>query len=410
MKAVLCLHGYEGGPLPVTVSSNSPSSQDLTLTAISGFTIRAERPETITPNAGGFMTNTDIGANFQMEIPANALGTGSNAATVTSKINTAMPNPPSGAILKKNAVSINAVGSDGSPISSLNDEITVTIPYTEADLPAGTTEASLVIGVWNDANQTYDTLSTTVDTTLNTLTATVSHLSDFAPLVASGGSAPSTPTNLTVSNHGNGTSVILTWSTDSGVASYNIYRSTDNSSFPLLANTGTVTGTYTATGLSNGTTYYFKISSQNSTGDESAATGASSLAPFVFSAGGGGGGGGGVTTVVATTIPAVPAVPATPAVPGITSAVPATPATPATSAAPAAYNFGASTLKSGSRGEAVKELQRFLNNKLNLGLTVDGALGPKTIIVIKQWQQDNGLVPDGLIGPKTKALMNTTTQ
>jgi len=85
-------------------------------------------------------------------------------------------------------------------------------------------------------------------------------------------------------------------------------------------------------------------------------------------------------------------------------------ATPATSAAPAAYNFGASTLKSGSRGEAVKELQRFLNNKLNLGLTVDGALGPKTIIVIKQWQQDNGLVPDGLIGPKTKALMNTTTQ
>ena len=134
-----------------------------------------------------------------MEIPANALGTGSNAATVTTKINTAMPNPPSGAILAKNAVSIDAVDSSGSPISSLNDEITITIPYTEADLPSGTTEASLVIGVWNDANQTYDTLSTTVDTELNTLTATVSHLSDFAPLVASGGSAPDTPTGLALS-------------------------------------------------------------------------------------------------------------------------------------------------------------------------------------------------------------------
>ncbi|MBI2627807.1 peptidoglycan-binding protein, partial [Candidatus Nomurabacteria bacterium] len=55
---------------------------------------------------------------------------------------------------------------------------------------------------------------------------------------------------------------------------------------------------------------------------------------------------------------------------------------------------------------AVKELQRFLNAKLNLGLSIDGALGPKTITVIKQWQKDNGLVADGLIGPATKALMN----
>ena len=84
-----------------------------------------------------------------------------------------MPKPASGAILSQNAISIDAVGSDGSPISSLNDEITITIPYTEADLPAGTSEASLVIGVWNDAIQTYETLSTTVNTTLNTLTATV---------------------------------------------------------------------------------------------------------------------------------------------------------------------------------------------------------------------------------------------
>ena len=49
------------------------------------------------------------------------------------------------------------------------------------------------------------------------------------------------------------------------------------------------------------------------------------------------------------------------------------------------------------------ELQRFLNDKLNLGLVLDGRLGPKTIAVIKQWQTDNGLVADGLIGPATKA-------
>lgn len=71
------------------------------------------------------------------------------------------------------------------------------------------------------------------------------------------------------------------------------------------------------------------------------------------------------------------------------------------------YDFGNVTLKNGSRGEAVMELQRFLNANLNLGLTVDGKLGPKTIAVIKKWQIDNGLTPDGLIGPKTKLKMNS---
>jgi hypothetical protein len=74
------------------------------------------------------------------------------------------------------------------------------------------------------------------------------------------------------------------------------------------------------------------------------------------------------------------------------------------------YSLGTTTLKSGSKGDAVKELQRFLNDKLNLGLKLDGKLGPKTIAVIKKWQKANGLVPDGLIGAKTKAKINGLTQ
>lgn len=72
-----------------------------------------------------------------------------------------------------------------------------------------------------------------------------------------------------------------------------------------------------------------------------------------------------------------------------------------------AYNFGNITLRNGSRGEAVMELQRFLNSNLNLGLVIDGKLGPKTVNVIKQWQKDNGLVADGLVGLKTKLIMNS---
>ena len=70
------------------------------------------------------------------------------------------------------------------------------------------------------------------------------------------------------------------------------------------------------------------------------------------------------------------------------------------------YNFGTTTLTLWSRGEAVKELQRFLNKALSLNLTIDGVLGPKTINTIKQWQKANGLLDDGLVGAKTKALMN----
>ncbi len=77
---------------------------------------------------------------------------------------------------------------------------------------------------------------------------------------------------------------------------------------------------------------------------------------------------------------------------------------------PIVYNFGNTTLKNGSKGEAVKELQRFLNANLKLNLVIDGKLGPKTILVIKQWQKNNGLVADGLIGAKTKEKMNSMVQ
>lgn len=75
-----------------------------------------------------------------------------------------------------------------------------------------------------------------------------------------------------------------------------------------------------------------------------------------------------------------------------------------------AYNLGDKTLKNGSTGEAVKELQRFLNAKLKLGLKIDGKLGPKTVAIVKKWQKENGLKADGLIGAKTKAFINSMSQ
>ena len=174
--------GYEGGPTTVTVSNNNPSNQTITLSAISGFTIRPEKQESVTPTAGGMLTNSDIGSAFKLNIPANALGSGSNSATVKTQTNSAVPNTVNGTVLSKNAVTITAVDSSGQPVKNLNDDATIVIPYSESDIPSGNSETDLQIGVWNDATQSYDMLSTTVDTTNNTLTAVVSHFSDFAPI------------------------------------------------------------------------------------------------------------------------------------------------------------------------------------------------------------------------------------
>jgi len=69
------------------------------------------------------------------------------------------------------------------------------------------------------------------------------------------------------------------------------------------------------------------------------------------------------------------------------------------------YNLGTTTLRNGSKGAAVVQLQKILNKILKLGLVEDGKLGPKTIAVIKKWQKAHGLVVDGLVGKLTKAAM-----
>src|SRR3989344_1576919 len=74
----------------------------------------------------------------------------------------------------------------------------------------------------------------------------------------------------------------------------------------------------------------------------------------------------------------------------------------------ASYNLGTTTLRSGSRGAHVVELQRFLNDELNLGLVLDGKLGPITAGVIREWQRVNNLKADGLVGPQTRAFIAHT--
>lgn len=58
------------------------------------------------------------------------------------------------------------------------------------------------------------------------------------------------------------------------------------------------------------------------------------------------------------------------------------------------------TLKQGSKGEEVKNLQRALN------LYVDGKFGPLTDEAVRAFQREHNLDVDGIVGPKTWAAIN----
>ncbi|HZH75577.1 MAG TPA: lamin tail domain-containing protein, partial [Archangium sp.] len=103
------------------------------------------------------------------------------------------------------------------------------------------------------------------------------HLNAIAWLAGSGGgttdtTAPTAPSNLSASA-ASSSQVNLSWtgSTDNvGVASYNIYRSANNSTFSAVAS---VSGTsHSDTGLASSTTYYYRVTADDAAGNESAAS------------------------------------------------------------------------------------------------------------------------------------------
>jgi cellulose 1,4-beta-cellobiosidase len=76
---------------------------------------------------------------------------------------------------------------------------------------------------------------------------------------------PAAPTGLTAAA-GNA-QVVLTWTASTGASSYNVKRATTNGGAFTTIATGVTGTTYTDTGLTNGTTYYYVVSAVNSAGE-----------------------------------------------------------------------------------------------------------------------------------------------
>lgn len=320
--------GYSGNPINI---STSVSGKDITLS--SQISLNPPKSKPITPSSGGTLEDTTAGV--KLTIPANALGSSTSAGNIQAKETNNVRQTDSARPIGGKAKEIKATDSSGNPITTLNDSVTVEMSYTKSELAAVASESDssintkseadkLKMAYWDETTSNWVTLASSItykdsngdivtspaSNLSNISTVTVSaptdHFSLYAPIVSTDPSAPSTPAGF--SGTAPSTSQInLSWSAVSGATSYDIYRSaTSGGTFTRLGSEPTVssgsTTTYSDTGLAEGTTYYYKITALNDSG-ESAASSAAPVGTIQGSTGSGSGGKASSPTTTTVTTP-----------------------------------------------------------------------------------------------------------
>ena len=278
-------------------ASSGATSVDITLVVISGFDPKMQNAP-MTPSDGGIVQGDGVKVDF----PKNSLGTDTNSGTVEVKKTTNIPRTDNTRIIGGSGKEITAKTSTGQGINTLSSAANITITLTKTEvIDSGLTIdqlKDLKIAYWDSTSNSWSEVSTV--TTLNpstatviadldtdpavTMVGTVTHLSTFAPTLPTNIDAPATPTG--VSATAGNASVALAWTASSGATKYDIYQKSGDE-YPYLAQTTSTT--YTTSSLTNGTTYYFKVSALNALDQESAASSEVSATPVAPVSSGGGG-------------------------------------------------------------------------------------------------------------------------
>ena len=82
--------GYSSTEQTIFVSSGGSVTLNITLLALGGYSISDGKSSLITPSQGGTIRNSEIGGNFQMQIPAGVFGISSESNSVSTRMTSAV--------------------------------------------------------------------------------------------------------------------------------------------------------------------------------------------------------------------------------------------------------------------------------------------------------------------------------
>jgi hypothetical protein len=266
----------------------------------------------------------------------------------------------------KSGFSIEITDANGSAVSDLNDTVTVSVPYTDADVTAAGVEESKLVFAALTASGSWESFPTTVDTVNNLLTASVTHFSDFGIIGSASASSsgadltpPAAPSSVVAT--GGSSNVTLTWTdpTDTDLSRIVILRNSGGAtpvSGTPFAYTVKGARTYNDVNVTAGTTYKYILRAEDGDGNVSANVNEVSA-----------------TVTVATTPPAAPpsSGPGTPPPSTPPAAPPATP--PATPSTPPASPAPTADARTAKLTRILAEARRILDASVDTVATAVGA-------------------------------------
>jgi hypothetical protein len=232
---------------------------DRPLPAAASAVVDASKPGLVAVNDG-----------TSVALPARSIA-GAASATVTVSPDTTIPQQGATQVVGV-GYEVNAFADDGRPVTTFDDDLTITIPYDPAELARrGVNPRDLKVAYWDEATGSLRELpASVVNEAEGTVSATVAHLTRFYLVAAADVTPPSAPSAVTADATATSGGVTLRWTNPTRDFSHaKIYRSTAAGVLGGVLATDVTLATYADTNVAADTTYYYTVRAVDPAGNES---------------------------------------------------------------------------------------------------------------------------------------------